>query len=359
MIRSLLLAVAVASSLSPGEFAVAQTVATDPVGFTSKTCLANSDTRVALSFTRPPEFTGAVESASGNIITVGGSPWAADQFVYASSNQPKTYFVLIGPHASSNPNEGRSYLVTDNGTNSLTVDLEGDSIAGVQPGTQIQVIPYFTLGTAFPASDANTSFIPSPTTTDRRTQILIPNYGGQGINLSTSSTYYFFNGAWRRFGNSPTENRNDDVLPHSGYFIVRNTNAETMLKVAGSVLMKDETTPLFTRTAGRQDNFVSVTRPVDVALNDLGLITSGAFAASSSAASRTDELLVFNNAAPGINKSASATYYYLNNGWRKFGQNPATDFGTDVIPAGNGFVIRKATGTGATAFWQNSPTYNP
>ena len=355
MIRSLLLSVTVATSLSMAPFATAQTtVATDPVGFTTTQCLANSDTFVSVPFTRPPEFTGAVQSVSGNTLTFAGSPWAANQFVYASGSQPKTYFALIG----SGPKEGSYYTLTSNTANTLTLDLEGEDISSVQAGTQILVVPYATLASVFPASDANVSFVPSSNQFNRQTQILIPNYNGTGTNLSTSTTYYFLNGAWRKFGRPATESYNDDPFVNNGYFMVRNGATATSLATPGSVLMKKTTVPLLTRTNTQQDNFVSVIRPVDVKLNDLGLISSGAFAASPNSFNRVDQLFVFDNSAAGINKSASATYYYFNGAWRKFGQATTIDAGSDVIPAGSGFIIRKgATATGATVFWQNAPTY--
>ena len=355
MIRSLLLSAAVLTSLSLGQYADAQTtVATDPVGFTTVQCLANSDTFISVPFTRPAEFVGAVQSVSGSTFTVQGSPWTANQFVYASGTQPKTYFLLIG----SNAKEGSYYTVTSNGTNTVTVDAAGDDLSAVQAGTQILVVPYATLASVFPASDANVSFVPSASQFNRQTQILIPNYTGTGINLTTSATYYFLNGAWRKFGRPVGESYNDDPFVNNGYFIVRNAGTATTLSNVGSVLMKKTTVPLVTRTNSQQDNFVSVIRPLDVKLNDLGLISSGAFAASPSSFNRVDQLFVFNNSAVGINKSASATYYYFNGAWRKFGQAATIDAGNDVIPAGSGFIIRKgATANGATALWHNAPTY--
>src|SRR5881392_2692792 len=60
----------------------AQSAISEPVGFTTTSLLANSDTFISIPFTRLPEFTGTVQSISGNVITVGGSPgWTPNQFV--------------------------------------------------------------------------------------------------------------------------------------------------------------------------------------------------------------------------------------------------------------------------------------
>jgi len=351
----------VAATLLLGTAAFAQTVATDPVGFTTTACPANSDTLTSVPFTRPPEFIGATASATATTLTVSGTPWTANQFVYVAGSQPKTYFVLIGPHASTNPKEGLFFQITANTANTLTLNTGGDDLSSVAAATQILVIPYNTLASVFPNSDAGVSFITSPSVVNRQTQILIPNYTGVGTNLSTAITYFHFNGAWRRFGNPLTEDHGDDPFVNAGYFTVRNAATGTTLTTLGSVLTKNTTTPLFTRagaTSVQQDNYVTVIRPIDVKLNDLGLITSGAFLPSPSAVNRIDQLLAYDNTQVAINKSSSATYFYFNGAWRKFGQPLTTDFGNDTIPAGTGFIIRKGgTPTGATSLWKNSPTY--
>ena len=189
MNRLLPIAAALACSCLLGTLASAQTVATDPVGFvqpyaTSPNMLASSDTAVSLPFTRPPEFVGATTAATANTLTVSGSPWTANQFVYQSTpSQHNTYFVLIGPHSSTNPKEGRMYQITGNTTNQLTVNNGGDDISTVAATTQILVIPYHTMNSVFPASDANVSFVPSTNfLLGRKTTVLIPNYSATGIN---------------------------------------------------------------------------------------------------------------------------------------------------------------------------------
>jgi uncharacterized protein (TIGR02597 family) len=350
----------VAATLLLGTAAFAQTVATDPVGFTTTACPANTDTYTSVPFTRPPEFVGATSAATATTLTVSGTPFTANQFVYVAGTQPKHYFVLIGPHASTNPKEGLFYEITGNTNNTITVNPLGDNLSTIAANTQILIVPYHSLGSLFPASDAGISFIVSPSQFNRQTQILIPNYAAVGINQPPNITYYFLSGqGWRQFGRPTTEDHTDDAMVNGGFFIIRNAAAGTTLTSLGSVLTKKTTIPLFTRTGTtQQDNFVALIRPIDVKLNDLGLIDSGAFLSSPNQFNRIDQLFVFDNAAPGINKAPSGTYYFSGGAWRKFGQPITTDFGNDLIPAGAGFIIRKgATATGATSLWKNSPTY--
>jgi len=330
--------------------------------------LSNSDTFIAMPFTRPPEFIGTIQSVSSNVVTVNGVPgWAVGQFVYNSGTQPKTYYALLGANStgSANPKEGCLYTVTANAVNTLTLNLDGDSLGSVPANSQITLIPYWTLATVFPATNASVSFTATTSTRTFKTQLLIPDYAGVGVNLATSATYYFIsngsNVGWRLFNDATTVDHGNDILLPNTYFIVRNSNSAPTLPllVTGNVLTKKVTTPLATLASSSQDNMVAMIRPIDVSLNNCGLNpTDGSFVATTSTRSFKDQLFVYNNAQVAFNKSPVATYYYMNGAWRLFNDAPTVDHGTDVIAAGNPILIRKAaTGTGLTAFWINSPTY--
>jgi uncharacterized protein (TIGR02597 family) len=130
------------------------------------------------------------------------------------------------------------------------------------------------------------------------------------------------------------------------------------LIVCGNVPMSKLTVPLETLSTGPQDNATDVVRPLDVSLNNCGLNPAdGSFTATTSTRSFKDELFLYSNSQIGFNKSASSLYYYMNNGWRLIGDAVTTDHGTDLIPAGSAITIRKASGSGQTAFWINTPTY--
>src|SRR5438046_8718923 len=72
------------------------TLTTDPVGFTTTSCLGNSDTHLGIPFTRPPEFNGTVQSITSRPLTVNGTPgWANNEIVYAASTHPTHNYVLL------------------------------------------------------------------------------------------------------------------------------------------------------------------------------------------------------------------------------------------------------------------------
>ena len=370
------LLIALAGSVIFSVISPAQSVTSDPVGFTTASSLSNSDTLLSIPFTRPPEFTGAIQSVSGSMITVAGTPgWTTNQFVYnAPGAQFKTYYALIGSGGASNPKEGHIYLVNANGSNTLTVDTTADNLSGIVANTQVILIPYWTPATIFPATDANVSFTPTTAPPTYKTQLLIPNNAAPGVNLPYTS--YFFNGTsgnmgWRVVGDNTTDHGNDPLSPTS-YFVVRNLNgAPTLpLKGIGGVLTKKLATGLRTSASQAQDNAVSMLRPVDVTLNQSGLgPADGSFVATppmlrvrGRGLVLKDQLLVFDNSAVAYDKQPSAIYYYSEGpgrlaGWKLVGDGSA-DHGDDLIPAGSAMVIRKAkTAAGQTVFWTNAPTY--
>lgn len=348
--HSLGLALAVGILVLVGNNLPAQNVATEPSGFYQITCPGNSDTIVSIPFTRPIAAAGLVQTASGTSIQASGSPgWTADQFVYSAGTQTNTYYLLM----RSGVKEGYAYTVTANTASAFTLDLSNADLSSISAGDRFAIIPYWTLGSVFPGGAGVNA---SPSLGSRSTEILLPDLSGNGINLSPVKTYFFHSGFWKQFSQG-LANKNDDVLLTDSYFTVRhNVSTGTTIVTQGNVLTTKWTVPLATQSSGRQDNPVAIPRPVSVSLIDSGLISSGGFSASPSLGSRTDELLVFDGTAIGKNKSPSATYFYYNNAWRKFGAG-LTDFGTDLIfTPGTGVIIRKGASVSSTA-WLNSPTY--
>jgi uncharacterized protein (TIGR02597 family) len=334
------------------------TAASDPVGFTTTSLLGSSDTLISIPFTRPPAFTGAIQSVAGSTITVAGTPgWTAGStFVYAAGSQPNHYYALLGGGGTSNPKEGRFYPVTNNGTNTLTVTTTAaNDLTGVTANTQVTIIPYWTVATAFPPTDANISFTPTSSVPTYKTQIRIPD--DSAATISYSIVYYFdaATSKWR-IESVGDPDRGDDVLSPDSFFAVRNENGAPTLPLTalGSVLMKKFSAPLMTSASGPYENAVTMLRPIDVPLNATGLKPS-----PDSSFIANDQLLVFDNTQAAINKTPAATYFYNtavgnSGGWRLTGDG-ANDHGSDIIAAGSAMIVRKAqTGGGATTFWTNA-----
>lgn len=338
-------------------------VYTPPVGYFSIECKANTDTIIGVPLRQSPAFVGSLGAApviSGDsaTLTLSGSPGlTANQFANA-------YYAKFTSGAAN----GQWFLVTSNGSGSLVIALNGATLsAGLSDG--LEVIKFWTLAELFnPAqstTDATTTgnAIVASTSTGalgRKTSILLPNYAGVGINLSSSNTFFVHGSLWKEHGQGDIDRGNFQLWPDS-YIIIRHPSSVTTSTTyvnTGQVEVNEFDIALNTRNGGPQDNLVALPRPVDITLNNLNLGGTAAFISSTStgALGRRDQLFVFNYSSTGINKSAAATYFYHNGLWKAHGDGDI-DRGNDIIPAGTGFVIRKYSSTGATANWNHTSPF--
>ena len=336
-------------SLLPS-FLSAATSTTPPVGYVKTTLLANSDTFIGTSLTRPPAYVGTVVSAAGTGISVSGDPqWELGAFTYVQGVQPNTYYVRLGaaPEGETNPFEGRTFKVEAGGASGLIVTdpLNGD-LSTVPAGTKIEVIPYWTLGTLFPPEDEGVTFEESPSALARKTLIILPNAEGEGVNLSSVATYYFTSSQWRKVGGGTTDFGDLIMFENNNPIILRNNNngaQDRYFYLNGSVLEGKSVIIVKSKNGIEQDNVYTLLSPVPKTLNELGLIASSSFLASSSPLSIKDRLLIFSNDSVSINKSSVATYYYLGNGageWRKVGGG-SVDYGNELVYPNVKIVLRK------------------
>jgi uncharacterized protein (TIGR02597 family) len=330
-------------------------LATEYAGLYRLPLPGNSDTIVSIPFFRPASDLGAVLTVNGsNVQLRGPGAWQANQWVYSSGTQSNTYFMLI----RSGAREGDFYTVTANTSDTLTLDLEGDTLANLQPGDAVAIVPYWTLGTIFHGGAGVNA---STSVGNRQTEVLFPNVSpGTGINLSATATYFFLNGVWRQVGVPGTMNDLPVILPDMYLTVRQNVSNSTTLTAEGAVLAGRIRTRINRSASAKQDNLVALPRPVPVSLNGSALVNladpfNGAFRASPSPLARTDELLVFDTSV-GKNKSAAATYFFFGGIWRKVGGG-AVDVGGDfVFTPGTGVIVRSGSGSSSVT-WTNAPGY--
>lgn len=346
-------------------------VATNPVGYMSITCLPSSDTIVGLPLRQNAAFSGTLSAdpdttttPGSAILTLSGTPGLT---VNAYANQYYVKFADTTPTPAAG--DGQWFSITANAAGSITVNLNGGTIAALA-GARLEVLKFWTLAELFNPADCTTlatttgnAIVASTSTllSGRRTEVLYPNLTTAGINLSSSATYYVHSGIWKKAGSGDTNFGATQLWPDV-YFAIRQPStvtSATVYTITGEVEVGDFCIPLGTQISVGQDNFISLTRPIDVTLDDLNLGGTSAFVSSTSTllSGRRDQLLVFNNSVAARNRSASATYYYHGGMWKKTDTGD-TNMGSTVIPAGTGFIIRKyRTLTGETVIWKNSPTY--
>jgi uncharacterized protein (TIGR02597 family) len=332
---------------------------TEPVGFDQLPLNTNADTLMVVPFTQFDQYRGTVGSVSGNVITDAGSPsWTAGQWVYDPPANHSTYYVIF----TSGNNAGAYYTVTNNDCCTLSVNLSPTTLGAVSPGDAYRIYPFWTLGTIFPNG---AGIVPSPSVAQKKTEVLFPDIGGVGINLSPNPTYFFLQNSsvtnWVVIGGG-TSNANDTVILPDQYVVVRQqNNASTTTNVAiGQVPTYQIQIPLYTQTNSMQDNFIGLYRPSTQNLIQSGL--SNGFQLSTIALKR-DEVLVVPSGVE-YNPAANQSYFLVapttntDSGWRLVGGGN-TDAGTsNVFLPGTGLIIRKAqTNVTSTVLWNNLPNY--
>jgi len=321
------------------------TVSSDVVGYVKQSFAAGSDTIFVPQLLRPAEFAGAVSSVSVSgdnaTLTCPGATFSANSFQYAATTQPKKYFVSV----TSGTLTGTGFLVVSNGTGDITVALDGltATSAGI---TGIAIHPLWTLNTLFPTSDANVSFTPSTgtTTLTRRTQLVMPNFTGNGINRAASAVYFYNPAVSDWVATTATSVKAGDTpLFPSQYLIHRNTGGtpvQLTATVVGSVFSKPGALYVGTLTTGSTDTPCGLPRPTDYKLSEIGLDdTNFLQSTGTTTLTRRDQILVYSTTGSGINRSPTAVYFKTGGTWRS---TTASSTPVDpVIPAGSAMIIRK------------------
>lgn len=367
--------VAILSSIISASPVLSQTATTDPVGFITTNFVGSSDSYSFIPFKRTPEYAGAVLTpggVSGNVVTIAGTPnFTANQFVYVAGTQPKKYYALF----TSGPKLGMYYTISANGTNTLSLDLAGDDISGVS-GATLNVIPYDTLGSIFPAGQGIVASAGHGLGA-RQTEIHVPPNAVAGVDLAAATIYYYYNGAatggpgWRSTATGPSVILNDDILyPDTSFMVRQKTATGSQTTFMGTVHMGTLATPVGTLQANtNQDNAVALPIAADVTLAQSKLFESGAFVGSAGhgLGARQDELYVRDNNVVGYDKGATAIYYYYTGaatggpGWRRTDSGPSVIVNTDVVisPNKNVVIRKRGAASPSSVVWSVKPPYVP
>jgi len=337
----------------------AQSAVSTPVGYNTVVCPSNSDTVCSVPFSET-SFTGTTGAPVDNSDGTHELVLSSDPSLVAGIETPYYITFIGGTH------DGEYYEITDKTQGAtITVDDRDMDLSNVADGTQVKVSPFWTLATLFP--DGNSTIVASAGnfSSQRRTQILVTTPAIGAINLAPQETFFFSSStnSWKSAA-SGFPNSDSVILWPDSFFIIRHTSLSgpTDFNPTGTVNEDSFTIPLFTAAGSATDNFVSIPRPVSVKLSELGLGDSiegpvAAFVASSNnfSSQRGDQILLYNNADAAQNKAPIATYFFRSsdNTWRSTASGFPNADNVELNPS-EGFIIRKkATASGATAFWTN------
>lgn len=322
----------------------AATVETDPVGAMAITLPTGSDSAVSVSFHRPPEFQGRIAGITENedqaTITFTSLPaWTANQFVYSAGVQPNHYYMLV----ASGTQEGEFFTVVSNTANSVTVNLDANTLALTQSdgvhgqgmGDYVAIIPNWSLATLFSSIEVD------------NVRVFFFSDQLPGINMSASAIYRYDGGQgmWVQ-GNVDA---NDTPLKPGQSLVVRNQTGEALNWItAGNVPMTKWAELVGTLASNvAQDNRISLMSPIEISLENSGL------------GNHNDRLFEFDNDFIGINKSATAIYRYDAEASPAGWYQGNVYVGDSVYLKPNlGYVLRRsAESDPALEFWRGTPPY--
>lgn len=324
----------------------AQTVATDPVGFVSYTVNANSDQKLGLPMQQATTFSGTASSVSGTTVNATGvAPLTAASFLLVTSG----------------PAVGKWEQITASSNGSVSIEA---AIPGFTSSNSFEIKPFWTLGTMFP----NGGSLPKSTDVfDPIAEILMNNPSAVGANIAPSSAYFYFVGdadypaGWYDSSNPDGGLKTGVLLSPDTLFTVRNkTGSAFTITMVGSVPADKIALEISGRTSGPQDNLIYNLFPADVSLANSGLAPQ-AITASTDIFSPGDQLLVYPLNNTGFNTAPPTAYFYFQGdadypqGWYNSSDPDGGLKNNIVLPAGSGFVIRKAPGSPSATWNPNLP----
>lgn len=128
-------------------------------------------------------------SISGNpVLDNYDVPIVTNEYVYAGTNQPNTYYVLV----TNGVHNGDFFTIVSNDSNSITIDNGGHTL--FPPDVKgMEIRPYWTLATLFPPNMESISFIPTTNSSNPMTTLSVtPEYiVGSASNISFPDSYYY------------------------------------------------------------------------------------------------------------------------------------------------------------------------
>jgi len=325
--------------------APAQSVVTEPVGFTTLTVAARpssasrSFTYVSLNMFRPTAYRGVVSSVAGTTLTFPANSFTANQFTSTAQGLglANAHFIEI----TNGSGAGVLVDVVSNTTNTIT--LSEDVSAFLTGGTStIRIRPHWTVGTAVP-----TTGFQSAATASNADKLTL-------VNGSTGAlTTYFVHttGQWR----AGATNAADVVLkPDVGLLFERQVVSGTgnSFTLTGEVKLGPTEIAVY---GGAASKTTLVTNPYPLAsrqLNQLNLFTNNVATGlvGGTTASAADNLVVI-----GAGGSPTTTYFLHTTGQIRVG---ATDRSTDTIAEGAAVLIVRKAGRGDFAWVVPAPTMN-
>jgi uncharacterized protein (TIGR02597 family) len=280
-------------------------------------------------------------STSGNTTTLilAGDPpldaYSAPVLADAYSRKVyPVYYTLVTAGSST----GSCYSVISNSASQIVIDTQGETLSSVNI-TSIDLRPYWTLETLFPASGAGAAFIATRNTENIMTKLIL-----SPVTVTSSQTpqnqgqkFYFSHSLKNWVSESdPTVSAGGVTVPPGRYLYMQNTGIGSFsidAYFAGTVLKTPFRITLYSSPSEDLKTLFALPRASSYLLSDIGLNDENF---SSSTSGSLKDLLFIGDS----DIRALGTYYRSGANWYAVGSaipvNP-------TIPSGTAYAVKKAS----------------
>jgi uncharacterized protein (TIGR02597 family) len=374
-IKSAISAVATCSLLGIVSLAplaqIANAEVTAPVGYVKLTFNAESDTPFSLPLNRPKAYSGQVVTISGNTINIADADFTASELVYADGTQNEKYYLLF----TTGELEGRTFDVTANGTDSITVNQDGDTDVQTlftSPATDsFEIRPHWTLNTIFPNGDnfdkSTNAFSPSGL-------IMVRSETEPGEFVPVTTTYMYYDSntnaddGWYNANDLGAGKASDTVLKQTVFYVCKNKSLTNYtVNLVGDVPLTDRKVSLRLNADGaKQGNYIALAFPIEMSLADSNLSTTSGFKKSTDPFSIDgDRVLAYADNIIGYNPAPITVYIYFDSsddgqdGWYDANDLAAGKQGSSMVfKPGKGYIISKQDDFEEIIQWNINLPYN-
>ena len=326
----------------------AQSVVTDPVGFTTLTVAAKPASArgfsyLAVNMTRPTAYRSVIPaggvSASGSptVLTFPAGSFTANQF-NGIGNASYVEFTN-----TANPGVISDIVTTTTNTITLADDVSALLVAGT---TTFKIRPHWTFGTVFGVN--NSAGLLGGTNPAAADNVQIQN-ATTGIK-----TIYYYNTSFNQWRTGFTDSTNTVIPPDVGMIIERKVTSAVAFTLVGEVKLGSSELSIVGGSPTQNVNII----PNPYPLASVTLLNSTLYTANASTGvvggtnpAAADTLGIFNSGTGVI------TVYYYNttfNQWR----TGFTDSSNVVIPEGASVIITRKSGRPSFNWYVPQPTMN-
>ncbi len=277
-----------------------------------------------------------------------GVPLINNEYQYAGSNQPTTYFTLV----TAGNQKGNFFTVVSNTTKTITVDTEGLKL-GTKDVLSINLLPYWTLSALFPPSQSTISFIPTTSSSNVMTEVVISPPITAGTNQpQQAGQSYYFNASitnWVSATNAAIIG-GDAVIAPGAYVYVQNTGSNTYPLyefISGSVMTNQFNLYFTSSSSNSVISYFSLPRSSAYQINQIGFTDNNFTQSPGKSPLARNDVLIVDNGHGGV----GAMYFKYKNQWYNTSSDALPT--NPVFAAGTVFGVLKPASKNGTVLLVN------